>query len=598
MSFYQKYLKNPKYIPLFPFILFCLLFLATHALAENIKKVEIIAHQGVLEDVPENTFAALKRVAELGIDGIGVDIRQTKDNQLILMCDETIDRTTDGKGRVDQLTYAEIKQYDAGSWRSAEFIGERVPLLSDVLRFCKVNNIKLLLNIKQTHLEKQVTDLVKAFEMSSQVYLWGTLRNLAIDETDPLIKEIVFLSSEEIKEEKIVRINEEKKYAFSIVLGNDSRKILKDRIKRGIDVILTDYPYVAMDILNIKNHITTQKKQENNRSNLLRKEEDSNPLHILERVKTLVETIEDADYDKSRTAALAILVLPNKYTVPHLIRLLKNKHPHARQNAAWALGFCDDKDIAAYIHPALKDKNAEVRREAVLALRRLGNNRSVAILIEALKTEKDQWVRYDIARTLGAFRNRSAVFTLTEVLAKDKNWYVKSACAEALGHIGSDKAINTLAKVLVTDAGENAAWTRMKAAWALAEIGKKSIPSLINALRDNEEVTRRRAGWALIKIGTPAVNALISSLHEINGFTRERAARTLGWIGSDRADTSLIWALKDKEPSVVSSAAWALGRIGSAKALPALQVLTFNKNEDVRENAIEAIERIKAIRKT
>lgn len=595
MPFYRKYLKGLKYnLLLIPYFL---LFLTVYTLAGDTGRVEIIAHHGVLEDVPENTFAALRRVAELGIDGIWVDVRQTKDNQLILMCDETIDRTTDGKGRVDRLTYAEIRQYDAGSWRGPDFKDERVPLLSDILQFSRINKLKLILNIKQTLLEKQVIDLVNASEMSSQVYLWGTLRNLDKDEAYRSGKELVFLSSEELTEEKVARIHEEKKLVFSMVLGSDSRKAIKDRMKRGTDVILVDYPCVAMNILNVKARTTFRKKQQNTGITRTGKEEDVNPASIQGNLKTLMETMEGADYDKARTAALSLLVLPEKYTMPPLVKLLKSKHPYVRQNAAWALGFCDDRDAAGYLQPLLKDKDAEVRREAVLALKRLSNTGSVPTLVEALRTETNQWVKYDIARTLGTFKNRSAVFALTEALAKEKDWYVKSACAEALGRLGSDKAINTLAKVLVTDAGENAAWARTKAAWALADIGRKSIPALINALRDNEEVTRRRAGWALVKIGTPSVNALIGSLHETSAFTRERAAQTLGWIGDDRAVTALLWALKDKEPSVVSSAVWALGKIGSPKALPVLQTLAVHKNEDIRENAAEAIERIKQYEK-
>jgi HEAT repeat protein len=214
--------------------------------------------------------------------------------------------------------------------------------------------------------------------------------------------------------------------------------------------------------------------------------------------------------------------------------------------------------------------------------------------MEILKTETDQGVKYDIARTLGTLGDQGSAFPLIHMIAKEKSWYIKSACVEALGNIGSDTAMNALAKILVTDAGEDAVWTRTKAAWALAALGQKSVPLLISALNDNEEGTRRRAGWALVKIGTPALKALTSSLREINKFTRERAALTLGWIGDENAVTSLIWALQDKEPSVVSAAAWALGRIGSPKALPALQEMINNKNNDIRENAIEAIERILA----
>ncbi|MBM2834222.1 MAG: glpQ 1 [Candidatus Brocadiaceae bacterium] len=579
------------------FLMFFSTTSVTSVFAEDTKRPEIIAHHGVLEDVPENTFAALRMAVELGVDGIEIDIRQTKDNQLILMCDETIDRTTDGKGRVDRLLYAEIQQYDAGSWRGAEFKNEPVPLLSDVLKFCKMNNLKLILNVKQTCLEKQVLDLVKANEMSSQVYLWGTLRNFNPEDAELFGKELVYVSPEEITEEKFDQIHEEKKYVFTSLLNNDDRKMLKKWVRMGVDVILVDYPCVAMDILNINRQIVSSKKPfkfKNREINRPQIEADNNTAFMQEKVKTLVKTMADDDSDKARNAASAMMVLPQRYTVLPLLKLLKNKHPQVKQNAVWTLGFCGYESTAAYLHSLLNDKNVEVRRETVLALKRLGATQSVPILIETLRTEKDSWVKYDIARALGMPGNQSAVYALINALMKEKNWYVKSACIEALGRIGSDKAMSILFNILITDAGEDAAWARTKAAWALAAIGEKSIPLLTNALRDNEESTRRRAGWALIKIGNPSVKLLISSLREINKFTRERVAQTLGWIGDERAVNSLLWALKDEEPSVVSAAAWALGRIGSPAALSELQSLVNNENIDIKENAVEAGQRILA----
>lgn len=581
-----------RYIPIA--ISFLLTFPVVSVFAQDTRQVEIFARHGVLEDVPENTFAALERVAELGIDGIEIDIRQTKDNQLILMCDETIDRTTDGKGRVDQLLYAEIQQYDAGLWRGIAFRKERVPLLSDVLKFCKVNDLKLILNAKQACLEKQVLDLVNKFGMSSQVYLWGTLRNLNTEDAESYGKELVFVSPEEMAEEKINLIHEEKKYAFSVILENDDRKTIKECVKRGADVILVDYPCVAMDILNMKSQINVKGRPGKREISGSRQDANNNAGYLQGQVKNLVKTMEGADSDKAKTATMALMVLPQRYTAPPLLKLLEDKKPQVKQNAAWALGFCGDDSIAAYVQDLLKDKNTAVRREAVLALKRLGATQSVPALAEALKTETDPDVKYDIARAFGTLGDQSTVFTLSTLLTKEKSWYVKSGCVEALGHIGSDKAMNILAKILVTDAGEDATWARTKAAWALAAIGEKSIPLLTAALNDNEEVTRRRAGWALVKIGSPSTKALIASLREINKYARERAAQILGWIGDERAVTSLIWALKDKEPSVVGSAAWALGRIGNPKALSALHGLINNNNEDVRANAVEAVERIVA----
>lgn len=590
-----------RYLRHFPIIILCLLFfLAAPVSAGNTStsqaakrdRVEIFANRGVLEEVPENTFAALRRIAESGIDGIAVDVRKTKDDQLVLMCDETIDRTTNGKGRVDQLLYAEIKQYDAGSWRGTEFKNERVPLFSDVLEFCKINNLKLILNVRQNYLEKQVLDLVKAHALTSQVYFWGTMRTIDTRDTELQGRELVFVSSEEMSEEKFARIHEDKKYGFSVILENDDRKKIRDRIRMGTDVILMDYPQVAMDIVNMEDRITATRTRVNRETESSVEEAGNNTAYIQKNVNTLVKTIEGGDYDKGRTAAMALAVLPGKYTAPALLKLLENKNPLVKQNAVWALGFCGSGDIGEYVQSLVKDKNSEVRREAVLSIRRLGYTRAIPLLIEALKTETDGGVKYDIARTLGFPGNQGAVFTLMNTLAKEKSWPVKSACVEALGHIGSDKAANALYDILVTDAGEDAAWTRTMAAWALADIGEGSIPFLVKALGDKEEATRRRASWALVKTGQPAVKALISSLHEISPFARERAAQTLGWIGDEGTVTSLMWALKDKEPSVVSAAAWALGRIGSPEAFSALKPLANSKNKDIQENAVEAIGRI------
>lgn len=577
-------------------ILFLLSILPLSVLAEETRKVEIFVRHGIVEEVPENTFAALRRAVELGVDGIKVDIRQTKDNQLILMCDETIDRTTNGKGRVNQLPYAEIQQYDAGSWRGIEFKNERVPLLSDVLNFCRINNLKLILDIKQAFMERQVLDLVVLHRMPSRVYLWGMLRNFNAEDTAPSIKELVFVSPTELTEAKIERIRAERKYVYSTILNTDDRKTIKDRIKSGVDVILVDYPYVILDTLGVKSQILTNKHSLRNRNREIgnfQQEEINNTVFIQEKIKTLVKTLRSRDYDKARTAALALMVLPQKYTVPPLIKLLKNRHPSIKQNAVWALGFCGTKDSAIYIQPLLKDKNPEIRREAVLALGRLGNVRSVPVLIDALKTETNPGVRYDMVRTLGTLGDQGAAFTLRTILIKEKSWHVKSAAVGALSRIHDDKAINDLANILATDDGEDAAWTRAKATWVLASMGEKSVPQLILALSDKKEVTRLRATWALVKIGSPAVKSLISTLRDPNKFARERAAQALGWIEDESAVTALTWALKDKEPAVVSSVAWALGRIGDPRALPSLKYFMHHKNDEIRENVNEAVVRIK-----
>ncbi|MBT9187601.1 glycerophosphodiester phosphodiesterase [Zobellia russellii] len=93
----------------------------------------ICAHRGASELHPENTISAFKEAVRLGAQMIEFDVRMTIDNKLIIMHDATVDRTTDGSGSVEDLTWNEIKQLDAGAWKSKKFKGERVPLLEEVL---------------------------------------------------------------------------------------------------------------------------------------------------------------------------------------------------------------------------------------------------------------------------------------------------------------------------------------------------------------------------------------------------------------------------------------------------------------------------------
>jgi glycerophosphoryl diester phosphodiesterase len=90
-----------------------------------------IAHRGLLRDAPENTLAAFGACLDLGL-GFELDVRRSKDGVLVVLHDETVDRTTDGTGRVTDLTLAELKKLDAGRWFDPAYAGQRVPTLDEV----------------------------------------------------------------------------------------------------------------------------------------------------------------------------------------------------------------------------------------------------------------------------------------------------------------------------------------------------------------------------------------------------------------------------------------------------------------------------------
>lgn len=93
----------------------------------------IIAHRGASGNAPENTLAAFQLSVEEGADGIELDVHLSKDGELVVIHDDTLDRTTNGTGRVQDKDLDELKTYDAGSWFDSKFASERIPLLQEVI---------------------------------------------------------------------------------------------------------------------------------------------------------------------------------------------------------------------------------------------------------------------------------------------------------------------------------------------------------------------------------------------------------------------------------------------------------------------------------
>ena len=91
-----------------------------------------LAHRGDWRVAPENSLAAFRAAIAQGADGIEMDSELTADGQLVLMHDDTVDRTTNGKGRVAEMTLAEIRKLDAGAWFDSAFRGERIPTLEEL----------------------------------------------------------------------------------------------------------------------------------------------------------------------------------------------------------------------------------------------------------------------------------------------------------------------------------------------------------------------------------------------------------------------------------------------------------------------------------
>ncbi|RRD31960.1 glycerophosphodiester phosphodiesterase [Streptococcus minor] len=109
---------------------------------------EIVAHRGSRINRPENTLTAFEEAIRVGADGIELDVHLSKDGEVVVIHDETVDRTTNGSGRVRHLTIAELKELDAGSWFDVAFTGEKIPTLLEVLELLERTGFRGSLNIE------------------------------------------------------------------------------------------------------------------------------------------------------------------------------------------------------------------------------------------------------------------------------------------------------------------------------------------------------------------------------------------------------------------------------------------------------------------
>lgn len=101
------------------------------------KYMRVAAHRGFSEKYPENTMEAFRAAIDAGVDEIETDVRMSADGELVLIHDDNVSRTTDGTGKVCEMTLAELKKLDAGVKKGKEFAGARIPTLRELLELCK-----------------------------------------------------------------------------------------------------------------------------------------------------------------------------------------------------------------------------------------------------------------------------------------------------------------------------------------------------------------------------------------------------------------------------------------------------------------------------
>jgi glycerophosphoryl diester phosphodiesterase len=138
-------------------------------------KTKIFAHRGVRKYHAENTMTAFRAAADLGLDGIELDIQRTADGQLVICHDEHLLRLTGEDLWIKDLTYDQLSALDAAHYRSGS-LPERVPLLSEFLAWFKKTPMQVNLELKNTvvpysGMEEEVLAMVDSFDLREQVII-------------------------------------------------------------------------------------------------------------------------------------------------------------------------------------------------------------------------------------------------------------------------------------------------------------------------------------------------------------------------------------------------------------------------------------------
>lgn len=234
--------------------------------------VQIIAHRGFTKAAPENTLAAFEAAIAAGADAVELDVHLTKDGHLVVIHDGDVDRTTDGEGPVDEMTLAQIKALDAGSWFAPQFKGERVPTLDEALALIR-GRANVVVEIKSrtsTQTPEAVASALMRHGMTNEAtvisfYELPLLKSrsllpqtataaLVVPLISPAGRAIAFRAGTALANHRNVSAKTVAgAHALGLKIGVwtvNEAETMREMIKAGVDGIITDDPALLRQVLD------------------------------------------------------------------------------------------------------------------------------------------------------------------------------------------------------------------------------------------------------------------------------------------------------------------------------------------------------------
>ena len=220
------------------------------------------AHRGFSGKYPENTLLAFQKAIEAGADGAELDVQLTKDGEVVIIHDETIDRTTDGKGYVVDYTYDELSKFDASYIYRGQMGFNKIPTLREYFELVKdldfITNVELKTGIKEFKLEKKV--IISSFNHFSVLRMKKIAPELKYGflSEDWIINAGAYTALHDVQcyhprfNNLIPEVVEElKKNGLEINTWTVNKKEdIRDLINKKIDILIGNYPDLIKQIIN------------------------------------------------------------------------------------------------------------------------------------------------------------------------------------------------------------------------------------------------------------------------------------------------------------------------------------------------------------
>ena len=234
----------------------------------------VFAHRGASTYAPENTLPAFQKALDLHSEGIELDVQMSADGYLVVIHDETIDRTSNGTGRVTDMSFEALRQFDYGKWFGERFTGQPIPLLQEVLTLLKgwdgILNIEIKNNeIPYPGIEEKVIQLLRQNDFTGRALISSfnhgsihRVREIAPQIPAALLYDFTFfrVAYRQAPEYGVQNVHpyylnvSPRMLAFCHTHGLrvipytvDKPAAIKRLIRMGVDGIITNSPNVAME---------------------------------------------------------------------------------------------------------------------------------------------------------------------------------------------------------------------------------------------------------------------------------------------------------------------------------------------------------------